>query len=153
MSVTMMSGGTKENIIPDRCDLTLDRRMIPGETTESVMKELQDVIAPLLAKEKELKIDIKMRPNYWDPYLISKEEPVVQATLESVKEVTGKEPDIRGKGACTDASHLFHLGGIPTVLFGPGDPFLSHKLDEHVPIKNLLLSTEALILIFHKLLR
>lgn len=126
--------------------------MIPGETTETVMRELQEIIDSLMEKEKELKIEINMRPNYWDPYLISEDEPVVQATIDSVKEVTGKKPERGGKGASTDASHLFHLGGIPTVLFGPGNPHLSHKVDEHVTIENLLFSTEALILIFNKLL-
>ncbi len=152
ISVTMMNGGTKGNIIPDRCNLTLDRRMIPGETTETVMKEVQEIIDPLMEKEKGLKIEMKMRPNYWDPYLISEEEPVVQATIESVKEVMGKRPEVGGKGASTDASHLFHLGGVPPVLFGPGNPYLSHQVDEHVAIDNLLFSTEALILIFNKLL-
>ena len=152
ISVTMLSGGTKENIIPDRCDLTLDRRMLPGETTETVMSELQEILDSFVEREKELKIEVNMRANYWDPYLISEDEPVVQATIASVKQITGKKPEIGGKGASTDASHLFHLGGIPTVLFGPGNPYLSHKVDEHASIENLLISTESLILIFNKLL-
>jgi succinyl-diaminopimelate desuccinylase len=152
LSVTQIHGGTKANIIPDRCELVLDRRMIPGETTETVLAELKEVIDPILEKEKELRIDIQMRPNYWDPYFISEQEPVVQATIASVEEITGKKPFIGGKAASTDASHLFHLGGIPTVLFGPGDETLSHKPDECVPIKNLLDGTEIYLSIFKKLL-
>jgi acetylornithine deacetylase/succinyl-diaminopimelate desuccinylase family protein len=152
ISVTMMNGGTKENVIPDRCDLTLDRRMIPGETTETVMKELRGVIDPILKKEKDLKIEIKMRPNYWDPYLISESEPIVQAAIESFKEVTGRKPEISAKAACTDASHIFHLGGIPTVLIGPGNETLSHKVDECVSIEKLISSAEIFISIFNKLL-
>lgn len=153
ISVTMISGGTKVNIIPDRCDLSLDRRMIPGETTEAVLRELKEIIDPILEREKDLKIELQMRPNYWDPYLISEKEPIVQAVMESFKEVTGRRPEIRAKAACTDASHLFHLGRIPTVLFGPGDENLSHKVDECVPIENLLLSTEIFISIFNRLFR
>ena len=152
VSVTIISGGTKVNIIPDRCDLALDRRMIPGENTETVMKELRGVIDPILKKEKDLKIEIKMRPNYWDPYLISESEPIVQAAIESFKEVTGRKPEISAKAACTDASHIFHLGGIPTVLIGPGNETLSHKVDECVSIEKLISSTEIFISIFNKLL-
>jgi len=152
ISVTLVNGGTKVNIIPDRCDLSIDRRMIPGETTESVMGELKTVIDPVLEKEKELRIEMKMRPNYWDPYLVSKNEPVVQATVEAVRQVTGKDPQLGGKAACTDASHLFHVGKIPTVLFGPGNPNLSHKADEYVLTENLMLATKAFALIFKKLL-
>src|SRR4030042_2609380 len=135
ISVTQIHGGAKVNIIPDRCDLALDRRLIPGETTETVMAELNEGIDPILKKEKELKIEIKMRPNYWDPYLISEDEPIVQAVVEAAKQVTGKRPEIRAKAGCTDGSHLFHLGGVPTVLFGPGDETFSHKADEGLPIQ------------------
>ena len=90
LSVTMVHGGTKENIIPDRCEIVLDRRMIPGETRETVMAELKEVIDTILQQEKDLRIELKVRPNHWDPYLISENEPIVQALLEAAKEVTGK---------------------------------------------------------------
>ena len=93
-----------------------------------------------------------MRPNYFDPYLISEDEPIVRATIESFKQVTGEKPEIAGKVACTDASHLFHLARIPTVLFGPGNALLSHRVDECVAVKNLVLSTAIFISIFGKLL-
>jgi len=151
LSVTVIHGGTKENIIPDRCDLVLDRRMIPGETTETVMKELQEVITPLLQEEKNVRIDVKMRPNYWDPYLLSEEEPIVQALVDSVREVTGKEPGTGAKAGCTDGSHLFHLGRIPAVLFGPGNAGLSHKADEWVAIDNILAATDVFSSLFNRL--
>ena len=152
ISVTLIHGGTKENIIPDRCELTLDRRMIPGETSETVLAELKDVIDPVLRMKKELEIEIRMRPNSWDPYLISEREPVAQAVIASVEEITGKRPLIGGKAACTDASHLYHLGGIPTVLFGPGNETLSHKPDECVSIQDLLTGTEVYLSVFKTLL-
>lgn len=152
ISVTTISGGTKVNIIPDRCDLALDRRMIPGETTETVLEELQAIIDPILAEEKDLQVEVSVRPNYWDAYLLSEKEPVVQATIESFKQVTGREPSIGGKAACTDASHLFHLGGIPTVLFGPGDESLSHKADECVPVGNLMPAIKIYMAIGKRLL-
>lgn len=152
LSVTMIHGGTKENIIPDRCDLVLDRRMIPGETTETVMGELKGAIDPLLQKEKDLRIETKMRPSYWDPYLISEKEPIVQAVLKSVEEVTGKRPKTGAKAGCTDGSHLFHLGGIPSVLFGPGEAALSHRADEWVGIEDLLTATDVFTSLFKRLL-
>jgi len=152
ISVTQVHGGTKENIIPDRCELVLDRRMIPGETNETVLAELKEVADPILQTEKDLRIEWKMRPVYWDPYLISESEPVAQATIDSAREVLGEKPAIGGKGACTDASYLFHLGKIPTVLYGPGDETLSHKPDECVPIRNLLAATEVYLSVFKKLL-
>jgi len=152
LSVTMIHGGTKENIIPDRCDLVLDRRMIPGETTETVLGELRETIDPILQEERGLKIEMKVRPNFWDPYLISEKEPIVQALVESVREVTGEKPGIGAKAGCTDGSHLFHLGEIPTVLFGPGDARLGHQADEWVAIEDIRTSTEVFLTVFIRLL-
>jgi acetylornithine deacetylase/succinyl-diaminopimelate desuccinylase family protein len=152
IAVTMISGGIKANVIPDRCELALDRRMIPGETTETVIRELKDIINPILEKEKGLEIDVKVRPSYWSPYLISEKEPIVQACVESFKKVTGEEPKIGAESACTDASHVFHFGGIPTLIFGPGNENLAHGPDEYVEIKDIVLSTQVFMSIFNDLL-
>ena len=150
--MTKIKGGTKANIIPERCDLAIDRRMMPGETGESVMKELQEVVNALLQEEKALRIDLNMRSGYWDPFLTPENEPVVQATLAAVEEVVGTRPEIRGKAGCTDASHIFHKGAVPTVIFGPGNEKLAHKADECVEIKKLVAAVPIFLSIFHKLL-
>ncbi|MFC1994992.1 M20 family metallopeptidase [Chloroflexota bacterium] len=152
ISVTMINGGTKVNIIPERCELAVDRRMIPGETQETVIEELARVIEPIAAEEKELQIETRVNPNHFDPFLISQDEPVVQATIEAFQQVMGRKPEITAKTGCTDASHLFKMAGIPTVLFGPGNERLCHVADEYVDIENVVLSTEIFVSTFGKLL-
>ena len=152
ISVTMINGGSKVNIIPERCNISIDRRMIPGETSDSVAAELKQIIDALVKREKGLRVKLDMRPSYWDPYQVSENEPVVQATIGAVEEVMGAKPQILGKAGCTDASHLFHSGGIPTVILGPGNEKLAHKADECIEIKNLVSAVPIFISIFHKLL-
>lgn len=151
LSVTQISGGSQANVIPNKCRITLDRRMLPGETTETVMSEISHIIKS--ADLSGVTIDIEMRPGFWDPYLISESEPIVQVLKNSCKKITGKNPLIGTKPACTDGSHLFHMGKIPTLLFGPGLPALSHQVDEHVPLQNIYLATDILIDAFEVLLR
>jgi acetylornithine deacetylase/succinyl-diaminopimelate desuccinylase family protein len=151
-SVTQIKGGHKENVVPERCDLVLDRRMLPGETETKVLKELERIVKPLMTEERGPKIDIRFRPGYFDPFIISEDEPIARATIEAVEEITGGQVKIAGKAACTDASHLFNLAGIPTVLFGPGNEHLSHKPDEHVAVENLVTATSVYISILTKLL-
>ena len=98
ISVTTIDGGAKVNIIPDRCTLAVDRRMMPGETTETVLRELSEVIDPVLALEKDLKIDVRVRPGSWDPYIISRDEPIVRVLSESCREITGRERCWPAKG-------------------------------------------------------
>ena len=152
IAVTMVKGGSKINVIPERCDLSIDRRMLPGEKTETVMDELQRMLDPILEEEKGPHAEMKVRPAHWDPYLISRDEQVAQATIKSFKRVTGREPEILAKSACTDGSHLFHLRGIPAVIFGPGNEYLSHKADECVEIEDIVLATHIYISIFNELL-
>ena len=152
LSVTMIHGGSKENIIPDRCELVLDRRMIPGETSETVTAELNTAIDSVLLQEKDLRIECKLRPNRWDAYLISETEPVAQALMEAFREVTGKRGETGAKAGCTDGSHIFNFGGIPAALFGPGNAGMSHKADEWVAIEDLAPSTQVLASAFNRLL-
>lgn len=154
ISVTMVRGGIKENIIPDRCELVVDRRMIPGETTETMLKELKGIINPILEEEKGIQIQVDVNPTYYyDPYLISENEPFVQATIEAVKLAVGREPVLatKAKAGSTDASHLF-WGGIPVIIFGPGDPHFAHSVDERVDIKDIVLSTKVFVSVLSKLL-
>ena len=49
ISVTMIDGGTQVNVIPNRCRIAVDRRMIPGETTDSVLHELNEIVSSATA--------------------------------------------------------------------------------------------------------
>ncbi|MCC6905205.1 MAG: M20 family metallopeptidase [Anaerolineae bacterium] len=152
ISVTQINGGHTINVIPERCDLSVDRRMLPGETFDDVMAQLQAVIDEVKAENEALEIEARVRKGYWDPYLIAVEEPVVQANITAFRRVMGTEPTIGSKGACTDASHLANIGKIPTVLFGPGNERMSHKADECVSIDALVQATEIYSLMFEELL-
>ena len=141
ISVTTIAGGHTANVIPDLCTFSIDRRMIPGETEAQVLAEIETAFAPVRRSNPEVAIDIHVRAGYWDPYLIPADEEIVALTTAAYASVTGQEPQIGSKAACTDASHLVNMAGIPTVLFGPGNERLSHKPDECVSIRDLLTAT------------
>ena len=142
ISVTMIEGGVKVNIIPDQCKISLDRRMIPGETTTTVTAEIEEVLHRV--QSPGVTTEINFLPARWDPYVISDQEPVVSALREAYVSELGHEPEIRGKAACTDASHIYHYTGIPTVIFGPGDGRFSHTADEHADIEKIVQAARIL---------
>lgn len=51
----------------------------------------------------------------------------------------GREPCIGGKAAGTDAAWLVRDAGIPTVLYGPGDPRLSLTPDENTELSKVMI--------------
>ena len=152
ISVTMIDGGTQVNVIPNRCRIAVDRRMIPGETTDSVLDELNEIVSSVTAGQPDIDVEIHVRPECWDPYLISEDEPIVVSLKKGHVEVTGERPIVRTKLACTDASHIFHQAGIPVALYGPGIAGKSHQIDECVPIRNLMVATGVLQSVFRDIL-
>jgi acetylornithine deacetylase/succinyl-diaminopimelate desuccinylase-like protein len=136
VNVGTISGGTQPNIVPDRCAITIDRRTLPGETETSVRRE---IAALLRAKRLSAKISsTKLAPCL--PLETSLKLPMVRRFLRSVGQTRPAGVDF-----FCDAAVLSQ-GGIPSVVFGPGDIAQAHTADEWISLdslergKNLLLN-------------
>ena len=135
VNVGTISGGTQPNIVPDGCVISIDRRTLPGETENSVRCE---IITLLQAKKLSAKISsAKLAPAL--PLETNFKLPLVQTFLSAAKQ---NKP--LGADYFCDAAVL-SAGGIPSVVFGPGDIAQAHTADEWISLaelergKNLLL--------------
>lgn len=141
LSVTMIQAGTKINIIPERCTFSIDRRMIPGETSASILQEIEEVLqqnsTPGISRE------VRITHEGWDPYALDPDSPLVKGVGGAVEEVVGQYPKIKGKAGCTDASHLFHHANIPTVCFGPGLEDMAHAANERVSLEKVVQAAQV----------
>ena len=135
LSVTMMQAGTKINIIPERCTFAIDRRMIPGETSETVRREIEEVVRQNLSTG--ISAEIRITHEGWEPYALDPASSLVAGLSRAVQEVVGEAPRLKGKAGCTDASHLVHKAGIPTVCFGPGLEDTAHTANERVALEKV----------------
>jgi len=135
VNVGMISGGAQPNIVPDRCTITIDRRTLPGETESGARRE----IAALLRAKKLSAIisSTKLAPCL--PLETNPKLPLVRQFLRSVGQTRPMGVDF-----FCDAAVLTE-GGIPSVVFGPGDIAQAHTADEWISLdslergKNLLL--------------
>jgi len=143
MSVTTIKGGTKINVIPDQCSIEIDRRLLPGESPEKALRDINDAIVRAKTRDTQLRASIRVLEE-WPPMETPIEEPIVKRLVEASRSVTGREPSIGGKAAGTDAAWLVRDAGIPTALFGPGDPKLSHTPDEHVELGKVAVAGRVL---------
>ncbi|MFP3903975.1 MAG: M20 family metallopeptidase [Armatimonadota bacterium] len=128
----MISGGQAPNIVPDLCEIVLDRRVIPGEDTDDVFAEIEAAVADgvddTVQWEAELFLD--------DPTLeTSADAPVAQLVARALDEVSGM-PEPVGVQYGTDASK-FAEAGIPSVVIGPGSIRQAHSADEFVEISQV----------------
>ena len=130
VTTTQIAGGFADNIVPDRCDLVLDRRLLPDEPPEMAMAELQallqrardsdDVIADL--------VEVRMAAGGCETPSTAR---VVRAALAAATR-QGRSPVAGGLTGGCDLVH-FHALGSPGIILGPGSLNLAHKPDEYVP--------------------
>ena len=129
VSLGTIEGGTKVNVVADRCVLAADLRSVPGMNPADVLREVRALAADA-ATEAGLTAEVRViadRPPVDTPAL----EPLVGTALEVAGRVLGGSPEPRGVSYFSDASVLTPALGVPTLIFGPGDERLAHQMDEH----------------------
>ena len=138
VNVGMIHGGTQPNIVPDLCSITIDRRTLPGETEAGVRRE----IAALLARKK-------IPAQFSRAKLLPALPLETQASLPLVRQFMRCAAQTRPAGVdyFCDASVLAN-GGIPSVVFGPGDIAQAHTADEWISLAGLKRSQEMLLHFF-----
>ncbi len=127
VSVGTIAGGTQTNIVPDRCVINVDRRTLPGESEAGTRRE---VAAFLRARKLKAKVsNVKLKPCV--PLETDPRRPLVRQFLRSIGQT---RPE--GLHYFCDAAVLAQ-GGIPSVVFGPGDIAQAHTADEWISIAQL----------------
>lgn len=143
MNFGVIQGGSQPSTVADECRIKIDRRYIPGENVETVLKEYQDIIDALKTEDPDFNAEIVRMPNNMltldHLYLMTPpDNPIVISVKESIKKVIGREPEITRQRGWTDAALISNFGNIPTVVFGPGKISFSHTKDERVEISELV---------------
>ncbi len=130
MSVNTISGGKEVNVIPDKCEVGIDIRTLPGQSHQEIVADFEKMFAKL--KERN---------------------PDFAASVSVVRKVGALETDsgcyfvkefcsvvgakrTRAVGFTTDGPHMVSLGA-PVVIFGPGKGEVCHKPDEYIDIADV----------------
>ena len=132
LAVTTIQGGIAANVVPDRCQIVIDRRLLPGEELEEARQEIETVLHSLRNADPTLEIEIEAQGAF-APSQIRVDDPFVVALREAGQEALGRDLGIGGFAACCDM-WAFRRRGIPTVIFGPGKLAQAHKADEWVEL-------------------
>jgi len=137
LTITMIQGGSAINSVPDRCQVTLDRRYLPEEKPEAILEGLRKRLAALSEQDEALQWELELL-RHSPPLEGATDMPLVSSLRRAIAEVRGEDPGVHGLLATTDAGVLWAELGIPTVVCGPGDLTQAHKPDEHVAIDELV---------------
>jgi putative selenium metabolism hydrolase len=127
------------SIVPDKCMLSIDRRLIPGETPELALREIQAIIDELSAADPEFKADVKIKTaversytgleyqasKIMSPWKIPKDHEFVKASAEALEAVN--QPVKYGYWDFgTDASKTAGIDRKPTIGYSPMQEQYAH---------------------------
>lgn len=133
MNIGLIDGGTNTNAVPSRCRIEIDRRLLPEETIEGAVVEIEQVVAA--AGEPVGSIEAKLLTGT-KGFASPPDAPVLAAFNRAIEDVTGSPVrEIVAVGA-SDARY-FADDGIVLMTFGPGNAKDGHKANEFVPLDEL----------------
>lgn len=140
LTVTRANAGVADNVLPDRCDLLLDRRMVPGEDVATVKNEIEGLLK-LAAQKFGVRAEvIEWVPTTGGATETAPDHPVVTASLAASRRYGAKVDAPQGfQGGC-DLVHFRTLGAQGTVI-GPGALAVAHKPNEFVPVDEFVSSS------------
>jgi acetylornithine deacetylase len=134
---SLIDGGQELSSYPARCTLSLERRTIPGETAEDVLRECEALVEGATGAEVRLRL-------VREPFSVDPGAEVVGAVARAAEAVTGRPAELYGESYWMDAAFI-QAAGIPTAVFGPGGEG-AHAVDEWVDLASVDACAEGLVL-------
>lgn len=122
LSAVRIAGGVAGNVVPDAAEMDVNFRFAPDRTVEQAIAHVREVFDGL-----ELGFEVTDSSSGALPGLA---DPAAAALIDAAG------GQYRAKYGWTDVARFSALG-IPAVNYGPGDPNLAHKRDEHVPVRQI----------------
>ena len=135
LSVTRISGGLGDNIIPDLCEVVLDRRLLPGEKLEDVEVEVRALL-DRARRESDVRAELTRVRAMAGPAETPVAEPIVRRAVEIAAGHGVTLPQPSGLTGGCDFVHFRNTGSVGIVL-GPGSLEVAHQPDEYVPKDDL----------------
>jgi acetylornithine deacetylase/succinyl-diaminopimelate desuccinylase family protein len=127
VNVGAISGGTQPNIVPSRCTIAVDRRTLPGESDAAVCKQITALL-------KARGLSAKFESLQGGPCVPLETSPGLPLVAQFMSVARQRSPV--GVDFFSDAA-ILASGGIPSILFGPGDIAQAHTPNEWISTASL----------------
>ena len=152
------------SVVPHYCRATFDRRLLVGETRESVLAPIEAIIEEHERRDPTLKARVGYpmgsatcatgetveAERFFAPWWFPADERVLR--VKSEMEARGLTPRITGYSFCTNGSWYAGEAGIPTFGYGPSREDLAHTVDEHIALDDLYAAVDGYLAILHAIL-
>jgi len=146
LCVCKIAGGLQWGIVPERCKVEMDRRLVPGETRETAMEEIRQLLDEFAAQVEPLRYELYSSGEVAANIDTPPSDPFVTLANLALESVSGEPRPLTGYVQTSDG-RWFAKDGIPIIIFGPSVPAVAHAADEHVSIDQLVEATRFLTLL------
>lgn len=138
----LIAGGEALNMVPEACRITFDRRMVPGETAQELIDELEELFLEIRVEHPTFDARIvDTAPSTGGPSETPASHDFVRACQTGLADI-GLPVELGGLVVNCDMTH-FRARGVPTVVCGPGSPGAMHARNEHLGLAQLDQAVEA----------
>ncbi len=153
------------SMIPDECEISIDRRYMPGESVEELLEEFRLLFKEIKKDDPQFEATVYVRKllersytgyekevqKYHPPWITDEEHTFVQKTLRALKKI-GQNPEIKYWKFGTDGSMTSALMDIPTIGYSGTEECFAHTPTEMVNIEMMMQSLEGYFSIISELL-
>lgn len=135
------------NMVPDLCQVVVDRRLTLSETQERAIAEIHQVMdregvrGDVRVADYEIKTytgRVLRGQEYYPPWLMPPDALLIKTVGRALEGVLGARPRTQAWRFSTDGSYTRGVAGIPTVGFGPGQERYVHAANEQIAIADVL---------------
>lgn len=154
ISVNMIEAGIAHNVVPGEATISIDRRLIPGEDKESAVADIRAKLDAVAAEDPDFKYELEIDPDgsYIDPNITPEDSPLVQAFQESIRTLTGEEPEFFVQWAGMTDGRFYRQHNMDTVGMGPRGEG-AHGANESIVIDDLVKQARIYALTIANLLK
>ena len=148
----VVQGGVKTNVVPDRCTITIDRRLIPEEEIAAAYAEIMAAIQAAEREDPEVRVVVETELEV-EAASIPADSQLCRDLSAAHRAIYGTSPRLVISPGFNDPRFLIKRAGIPTVTYGPGILAQAHQPDEYLNIADLVKATQVLGLMTVRTLR
>ena len=153
------------SIIPDECEISIDRRYMPDQTIDDLLKEFEILFAELKKEDPQFEASVCSRKilersytgyekevqKYHPPWIVDEADPLVKRSLKALRAI-GQNPQINYWKFGTDGSMTAGLLSIPTIGYSGTEEGYAHTPEEMVNIDMMMQSLNGYYAIITELL-
>jgi putative selenium metabolism hydrolase len=158
-SVTIIdiSSSPGGNVVPDKCRIVVDRRIIPGETEEDILNEMHNILNAVKEQISDFEVSVGIIDEpvefftrktlvdhkYFPTGYLEPSTPLIQKAKSVLESAIGQEINIIKWLFSTDGVYTAGIAKLPTIGFGPGEEEQAHTPNEHLVIDQLIKSAKG----------